>query len=189
MKPHFFCCWKTPSRLHSTVKKVIPGNHVNNDGQKVTCASQCSNKYQGCSHGEHWGADSTLCSVSDFSCFFKFGNKLFSRGRVKIDPAAVRMRVVFTKTRFPATRVVGIIYGCPCISLDIQGCLQPSMDFKGEIGAPPRLLLGAYFTMAPRHKNGTKQCAREGARSAGGPLYDRMLAQNSIKHCTRETSH
>ena len=23
----------------------------------------------------------------------------------------------------------------------------------------------------------------------GGPLYDRMLAQNNIKHCTRKTNH
>lgn len=65
-----------------------------------------------------------------FLVFFTFGNKLFSRGRVKINPAAVRMRFLFTKTRFPATRVVGIIHGCPCISLDIHGCLQPSMDCK-----------------------------------------------------------
>ena len=184
------------------------------------------------------------------------------------------MRVLFTKTRFPSTGVVGIIRGCPCISLDIHGCLQPSMDCKtyvrkeiqrypwiymylithkctwtsrelyrcpqpsmdfhtyirmdihgfkyiqgprrfnsckmprdianvqvsliakikvsfltGQIWAPPSLLLGAHLTLATRHKNGTKRCAKEGARSAGGPLYDRMLAQNSIKHCTRETSH
>ena len=151
------------------------------------------------------------------------------------------MRVVFTKTRFPATRVVGIIHGCPCISLDIHGCLQPSMDFstyvrkdiqgypwtyiylhthdrrvasiaarcfailwvykypwsqnykafylKGENWAPPSFLLGAHFTIASRHKNGTKTMCQGRSAFSGGPLYDRMLAQNSIKHCTRKTNH
>ena len=65
-----------------------------------------------------------VCSI--FFVFFKFGNKLFSRVRVKINPVAVRMRVLFTKTRFPATGVVGIIHDVhtyPWISMDVYNHL------------------------------------------------------------------
>ena len=90
-----------------------------------------------------------------FFCFFlKIGNKLFSRGRVKIDAAAVRMRVVFTKTGFLATGVVGIIHGCPCISLDFHGCLQPSMDWhlgtkmvQNNVPGKERAQRGVHFTI------------------------------------------
>ena len=76
--------------------------------------------------------------------------------------------------------------------VNVQVSLIPKLKatfLKGEIWAPPSLLLGVHFTMAPRHKIGTKQCAKEGARSARGPLYDRILAQNNRKQCTRETIH
>ena len=53
--------------------------------------------------------------------FLKIGNKLFSRGRVKITPAAVRMRVVFAKTSFQRPELWAL-------SMDVRAYLWISKD-------------------------------------------------------------